>query len=58
MPYSVCVGQPSLGAAPQGAESKPHHVKNNHGTTTKFQNPHPSYKAAFQPWEFPIKSIM
>lgn len=58
MTYSVSVKQPSLGAAPEGAKSKPHHVKDNHGTTTKFQNPHPSYKAAFQPWQFPIKSIM
>lgn len=58
MPYSISVNQPSLGAAPEGAKSKPHHVKNNDGTTTKFQNPHPSYKAAFQPWQFPIKAIM
>lgn len=58
MPYSISVNQPSLGAAPEGAKSKPHHVRNNDGTIAKFQNPHPSYKAAFQPWQFPIKSIM
>lgn len=58
MPYSISVKQPALGAAPEGAKSKPHHVKNNDGTINRFKNPHPSYKAGFQPWEFPIKAIM
>ncbi|POS79641.1 NAPE-hydrolyzing phospholipase D [Diaporthe helianthi] len=58
MSYSISVNSPSLGTAPEAAKSKPHHVKNKYGTTTKFQNPHPSYKAAFQPWEFPVRSLM
>lgn len=58
MPYSIFVKQPALGAAPEGAKSKPHHVKNNDGTINRFQNPHPSYKAAFQPWQYPIKAMM
>ncbi|KAI3396221.1 hypothetical protein diail_359 [Diaporthe ilicicola] len=58
MPYSISVNQPCLGAAPEAAKSKPHHVKNNDGSINRFKNPHPSYKAAFQPWQFPIKAIM
>lgn len=58
MPYSISVNQPALGAVPEGAKSKPHHVKNNDGTIDRFRNPHPSYKAAFQPWQYPVKAIM
>jgi hypothetical protein len=58
MAYSVAVNKPCLGPAPEAAKTKPHHIKDNNGTTIKYQNPHPSYKAAFQPWQFPVKAIM
>lgn len=58
MPYSISVNQPSLGAVPEHAKSRPHHVKNNDGSLNKFRNPHPSFKAAFQPWQFPLMAIM
>lgn len=38
MSYSVSVGKPILGVAPDDAATKPHHVKAKDGTTTHFQN--------------------
>ncbi|KAF3761344.1 Metallo-hydrolase/oxidoreductase [Cryphonectria parasitica EP155] len=47
--YSISVGKPSLGAVPDSAVEKPHHVKAKDGTTTThFQNPHPSGRKTFK----------
>lgn len=57
MPYSISVGKPALGAAPEDVASQPHHVKGKDGTTSHFQNPHPSAKKNFTQWNMPFKLI-
>lgn len=57
MPYSISVGTPSLGKAPENAASKPHHIKDSNGTTTQFKNPHPSAVKGFSQWSMPYKII-
>lgn len=57
MPYSVSVGQPSLGAVPEDAVAKPHHVKAGNGQTTAFQNPTPSAAKAISNWQIPLRLI-
>ncbi|KAK7747329.1 hypothetical protein SLS53_001582 [Cytospora paraplurivora] len=49
MTYSIKVNEPSLGAFPETAKDKPHHVRKG-SKTTSFQNPHPSWHnyTAFQ----------
>jgi hypothetical protein len=50
--YSTTVTKrDGLGAAPEDAQTLPHHVRSADGSpTTRFENPHPSYG-------FGIKSI-
>lgn len=57
MPYSVTVGQPSLGTVPEDAVAKPHHVKARNGQTTAFQNPTPSAKKYVSNWQIPLRLI-
>lgn len=42
MAYSVQVNEPSLGAFPETARDKPHHVRKG-SKTTSFRNPHASW---------------
>lgn len=55
MSYSVSVGKPILGVAPDDAPAKPHHIKAKDGTTTHFQNIHASGKKNFTQWSMPFK---
>lgn len=58
MPYSVVsVGQPALGAVPEDAVAKPHHVKARNGQTTCFQNPTPSGAKSIANWQIPLRLI-
>lgn len=59
MPYSISVGKPFLGTAPDDAASKPHHVKSKQdgAAPSHFQNPHPSAKKNFTQWNMPFKMI-
>jgi N-acyl-phosphatidylethanolamine-hydrolysing phospholipase D len=42
--FSSNVTKPAeLGPVPEDVKEKSHHVKNKHGETVKFQNPHPSF---------------
>ncbi|CAN8098052.1 unnamed protein product [Discula destructiva] len=52
MPYSIVVGKPSLGKAPENANVKPHHK-----STRGFQNPHASANKDFNPKAIPFKII-
>lgn len=53
MPYSVSASSPALGAVPDSAVNKPHHVKAKNGSTSHYQNPHPSGIKDFGQWDIP-----
>ncbi|KUI59102.1 N-acyl-phosphatidylethanolamine-hydrolyzing phospholipase D [Cytospora mali] len=44
MAYSIHIAKPSLGAVPDAAKDKPHHVKDESGKISHFRNPHASWK--------------
>lgn len=52
---TVSVGQPSLGAVPEDAVAKPHHVKARNGQTTSFQNPTASSARTIPNWQIPLR---
>lgn len=54
MPYSVSAGEPALGSVPDSAAEKPHHIKSKDGTTTRFQNPHPSSHKTWNEYTMPL----
>lgn len=57
MSYSVSVSRPSLGAAPDDAAAKTHHVNSKDGSRTHFQNPYPSGRKQFTQWTMPFKLL-